>query len=33
MLNKCEIYGEDAVKHLESACEKAVAAFDTLSGQ
>ena len=32
-LNKFEVYGEDAKVHLEEACAKAVAAFDTLSGQ
>ncbi|GLC81385.1 type 2 periplasmic-binding domain-containing protein [Lacrimispora brassicae] len=32
-LNKLEVYGEDAKAHLEEACAKAVAAFDTLSGQ
>lgn len=32
MLNKYEAYGEDAKTHLEEACVKAVAAFDTLNG-
>ena len=33
MLNKYEAYDKDAAAHLEEACTKAVAAFDTLSGQ
>ena len=32
-LNQFEVYGEDASSHLEEACAKAVAAFDTLNGQ
>ncbi|WP_367567329.1 hypothetical protein [Lacrimispora sp.] len=32
-LNQFEVYGEDAGSHLEEACAKAVAAFDTLNGQ
>lgn len=30
-LNKLELYGDDADAHLEEACAKAVAAFETLS--
>lgn len=33
MLNKYEVYGEDAKAHLDDACVKAVAAFDTLNGK
>ena len=33
LLNKYECYGEDATKHLEEVCEKAVKAFETMSGQ
>ncbi len=33
MLNKFEKYDKDANEFLEEACAKAVAAFDTLSGQ
>lgn len=33
MLNKYEAYGDDAKKYLEDGCAKAIAAFDTLSGQ
>lgn len=33
MLNKYEAYGEDAKAYLEDGCAKAIAAFDTLSGQ
>lgn len=30
LLNKFEVYGEDADKYLEEACQKAIAAFETL---
>lgn len=33
MLNRFEAYGEAANTHLDEACAKAVAAFDTLNGQ
>ena len=33
MLNRYEVYGEDANAFLEEACEKALPAFETLSGQ
>ena len=33
MLNRYEVYGEDANAFLEEACEKALTAFETLSGQ
>lgn len=33
MLNKNELYGEDAKAFLDEGCEKAVAAFELLSGQ
>lgn len=33
MLNKVEIYGDEAAAHLEEACTKAVKAFETLSSQ
>ena len=33
MLNRYEVYDKDAAAQLESACEKAIAAFDTLSAQ
>lgn len=33
LLNKYEVYGEDANAFLEEACAKALAAFETLSGQ
>ncbi len=33
MLNKNELYGEDAKTFLDEGCEKAVAAFELLSGQ
>lgn len=33
MLNRFELYGADASAFIDSACEKALAAFGTLSGQ
>lgn len=33
MLNRYEVYGDDANAFLEEACAKALAAFETLSGQ
>ena len=33
MLNRYEVYGEDAKAFLEEGCAKALAAFETLSGQ
>jgi tripartite-type tricarboxylate transporter receptor subunit TctC len=33
LLNKYEVYGDEAAAHLEEACTKAVAAYETLSGQ
>ncbi|MCR5290482.1 MAG: hypothetical protein K6E51_10855 [Treponema sp.] len=33
MLNKYECYGADATAHLEEACQKAIKAFQTLSGK
>ena len=33
LLNKYEVYGDDAAAHLEEACSKALAAYETLSGQ
>lgn len=30
LLNKFELYGDEAATHLEAACEKAIKAFDTL---
>ena len=33
LLNKFEIYGDDAVKYTNNACDKAIKAFEILSGE